>query len=82
MQKYHPGTLIRHIRTGQPLFVIHVYKTAAIVVDPTEGNLPISRVLLERDYPDWTEEVNIESHELTHDPNNPMVEFQYHPIAL
>ena len=82
MQKYHQGTIIRNKITGKPLLVLHVYRIAVIVVDPTEGSLPTPHVLMERDFDTWAEEKDFYSKEDENDKMEPDVQFDYKPITL
>lgn len=81
-QRYLPGKIIRHKHTGQPLFVIHVYRVCTIVADLSEGSLPTPRVLFERDYPNWVSEEEVESRENTANILDPFPVFRYHKVSL
>ena len=72
MQKYQPGTLIRHKETGKALLVLHVYRVCTIVVDPTDReSFPIPRVLLQKNYPEWVtdKEMTLKGNAWTFDKN-------------
>lgn len=76
-QKYIPNSLIRNRHTGKALFVIHVFRIATIVIDPTEPGFPVLRTLLPRDYPEWVRDTEMD---VTEKNNYP--EFHFHPINL
>ena len=51
------GTIIRNIKTGKPLKVLHAYKSAAVVIDLESNENPTPTfTLLERDWDQWCDE--------------------------
>lgn len=51
------GTIIRHIKTGKPLKVLHAYAGAAVVIDlEAKENPTPTFTLLERDWDQWIDE--------------------------
>ena len=82
MQRYHPNKIIRNKTTGKPLLIAHVYRTCAIVIDPTDRDLPIPHILLERDYDQWAEEKDFDDKKVDGDILDPSVRLTYNPINL
>ena len=80
-QRYLPGRLIRNKKTGQALFVVHVYRFCTIVSDPTEANIPQLRILYERDYADWVPDEEFSCKE-NNDPMDPQPIITHNPITL
>lgn len=72
-QKFLPGQIIRHKQTGQPLYVLHVYRIATIVIDPQEKGIVFPRVLLERDYPNYAKD---------DDMDKKGDSWEYHPVTM
>lgn len=70
------GELIRNVKTGQPLLVIHVFTgIATLASDPTQPSPALPILILRSDYTDWVEEKDIEYLEKKN-------EWLYNPVML
>ena len=80
MLPYTNGQLIRHKETGQSLFVLSTHPLFTFVVDLQEQANPLTlRVLLERDYPLWVDDYDMEKKEKTQGYDI-QLEWKYNPL--
>lgn len=79
MPMWTPSQIIRHRDTGQPLLVLHVYRTCTIVAPVNSTAMLVTPlVLLEREYHYFTRDTDEENT----DPVNYEGHWKYHPVDM